>query len=139
MDRPEGLSIILLNSKKQVLLFLRDDKSSIPFPNTWDLLGGHPEDNESPEEGIRREMQEEIELELGEIYLFREYRWEDYQEYIFWKELDLDLTKTKLHEGQRLAYFSKENIKRTQLAFHANQVLDDFFDFLESKENSLED
>jgi GTP cyclohydrolase I len=102
------------------------------------LLGGHPEDNESPEEGIRREMQEEIELELGEIYLFREYRWEDYQEYIFWKELDLDLTKTKLHEGQRLAYFSKENIKRTQLAFHANQVLDDFFDFLESKENSLD-
>jgi len=138
MDRPEGLSIILLNSKKQVLLFLRDDKSSIPFPNTWDLLGGHPEDNESPEEGIRREMQEEIELEVGEIYLFREYRWEDYQEYIFWKELDLDLTKTKLHEGQRFAYFSKENIKRTQLAFQANQVLDDFFDFLESKENSLD-
>jgi 8-oxo-dGTP diphosphatase len=99
----------------------------------------HPEDSESPEEGIRREMQEEIELELGEIYLFREYRWEDYQEYIFWKELDLDLTTTKLHEGQRLAYFSKENILRTQLAFHANQVLDDFFDFLESKENSLED
>jgi 8-oxo-dGTP diphosphatase len=135
LDKPVGLGIILLNSQKQVLLFLRDDKSSIPFPNTWDILGGRSEDNESPEEGIRREIQEEIELELGEIYLFRKYIWEDYDEYIFWKDMDLDLTKIKLNEGQRLAYFSKEKLSTTKLAFYDKKILDDFFAFLDSKEN----
>jgi 8-oxo-dGTP diphosphatase len=37
-------AIIFENDDNKLLLFLRDNKQSIPFPNTWDLIGGHMED-----------------------------------------------------------------------------------------------
>ncbi|GMQ79629.1 MAG: hypothetical protein BMS9Abin03_055 [Thermodesulfobacteriota bacterium] len=37
----KGTSIIFVNDKKQVLLLLRDDKPGIPYPNMWDVPGGH--------------------------------------------------------------------------------------------------
>ena len=85
------------------------------------------EENESPEAAIRREMLEEIEVDVGEVSPFRKYEWDDCQEYIFWKELNLDLKSVKLNEGQRLAYFSLVQIRQTQLAFECNQILEDFF------------
>ena len=63
MREPPGADIILLNSRKQVLLVLRDDKPSIPCPNTWALLGGYIDGNETPTEAICRELREEIDLE----------------------------------------------------------------------------
>ncbi len=130
--RNSGTGIILLNSCNQVLLFLRDNKASIPFPNMWDLLGGLLENGESPEDGVRREILEEIELELGSINFFKEYDFDNRSIYIFWKKIDLDLAKTKLNEGQRLAYFSEEDITKTSLAFNYNLILHDFFVFLKS-------
>ena len=41
-----GCSIIFVNDNQQVLLFLRDDDPTIPFPNMWDVLGGLPESRE---------------------------------------------------------------------------------------------
>lgn len=38
MTKPQGVAIILLNSQSQVLLVLRDDKSSIVYPNTGNIL-----------------------------------------------------------------------------------------------------
>lgn len=57
-----GAGIILLNHNNEVLLLLRDDKPEIPFPNMWDIPGGKVEENETPENGIRREMDEELGL-----------------------------------------------------------------------------
>ncbi|NJR48149.1 MAG: NUDIX domain-containing protein [Leptolyngbyaceae cyanobacterium CSU_1_3] len=130
MERGSGTGIILLNSRRKVLLFLRDDKSSIPFPNMWDLLGGLLDSGESPEDGIRREIREEIEIELGSINFFRKYNFENRNIYIFWKEIDLDLADTKLNEGQRLEYFNEDDISKIRLAFNFNLILHDFFNFL---------
>lgn len=127
MKKPIGCVIILLNDQHQVLLVLRDQKRSIPFPNTWNLLGGFMEEDESPPDAIRREMLEEIEVELEKIYFFRKYEWDDCDEYIFWKIMNLDLDRVKLNEGQRLAYFSRSQIQQTPLAFECNQILEDFF------------
>ena len=66
----QGSSIIFINDNNEILLFLRDDKPSIPFPNMWDLPGGHVEENETPEQSIVREMKEELELDIKECELF---------------------------------------------------------------------
>jgi 8-oxo-dGTP diphosphatase len=127
MEKRFAAGIILINTSKQVLLILRDNVPSIPFPNHWDLPGGHMIAGESPEACVRREMIEEMELELGEIRLFREYNRDDLDEFIFWKEIELTPSEIELHEGQKVAYFTLEEIKRTKLAFHYNEVLAEFF------------
>jgi 8-oxo-dGTP diphosphatase len=127
MERRLAAGIILINKSKQVLLILRDNIPSIPFPNHWDLPGGHLMPGESPEACVRREMLEEMEFELGEIHLFKEYNWEDLHEFIFWKEIALTPSEIGLHEGQKVGYFTLEQIKTMRLAFHYNEVLGEFF------------
>jgi 8-oxo-dGTP diphosphatase len=127
MERRLAAGIILINTAKQVLLILRDDIPSIPFPNHWDLPGGHLMPGESPEACVRREMIEEMELELGEIHLFKKYDWEDLQEFMYWKEIELTPSDIQLHEGQKAAYFTFEEMSTMKLAFHYNEVLREFF------------
>ena len=127
MEKPIGCVLIAIDRHDRILLVLRDDKPSIPFPNTWNLLGGFLEPGESADACIRREIREEIEIELGNLCLFREYDWDDCYEYIFWQRMDLNLDRVKLHEGQNLQYFSRWEINRMVLAFECNQIINDFF------------
>lgn len=130
MREPPGADIIILNSQQQVLLVLRDNKSSIPFPNTWALLGGYLEENETPEVAIRRELVEELEVELGEVNFFKSYFWEECDEHIFWTRLDLDISQIQLQEGQKLAYFNREELTQLEFASHYDQILSEFFEIL---------
>ena len=50
----------------KLLTILRDDKSNIPYPNTWELPGGGREGDESPFECAAREVYEELRIHLTE-------------------------------------------------------------------------
>jgi 8-oxo-dGTP diphosphatase len=122
-----GASIIFMNSRKEVLLFLRDDNPEIPFPNMWDLPGGHVEKGEIPEACIAREMLEEIETDVSSCRLLAVYDFPDRKEYIFFMDFEAAAESIPLHEGQCLRWFSKEEIQYLPLAFGFDLVLSDFF------------
>jgi 8-oxo-dGTP diphosphatase len=129
-EKKRGASMIFLNSSGQVLLCLRENKKEIPFPNCWDLLGGGVEEGETPSECIRREMQEEIEFDPGQPVLFRVYDLEDRLDYTFWQRQDFDLATLTLHEGERLEWFSEENVRKLKeehIAFGFRDILLDFY------------
>lgn len=124
----KGSGIIFLNSNNEVLLLLRDNKETIPFPNMWDIPGGNIENDENPEETVRREMIEEMGIkDLGEISLFKIFTSENLTDYIFWKRLDINPAEIELKEGQRIEYFNLDRIRKTKLAFNYNKVLEEFF------------
>lgn len=50
----------------ELLTILRDDKSNIPYPNTWELPGGGREGDEIPFECATREVYEELGIHLTE-------------------------------------------------------------------------
>jgi 8-oxo-dGTP diphosphatase len=122
-----GTSIIFLNSRNEVLLFLRDDKPEIPYPGMWDLPGGHVEAGETPEACIVREMHEEIETDVSACRLHAVYDFPDRIEYIFFLEMDADPDTMVLHEGQCLRWFPAEELATLELAYGFDQVLLDFF------------
>ena len=122
-----GASIIFYNQTHQVLLVLRDNIPTIPYPGLWDVPGGHIEDNETPEECIVREMLEEIEVNVEGCKLFRVYEFLDRTEYVFMKHADFDLKNIILHEGQMLRWFSRDEARQVELAYGFDEVLMDYF------------
>lgn len=60
-----GCKIALLCDDK-LLTILRDDISTIPWPNMWELPGGGREGEEAPFECVQREVFEELGLKLEE-------------------------------------------------------------------------
>ena len=70
-----GCKIALLCDDK-LLTILRDDISTIPWPNMWELPGGGREDKETPFECVQREVFEELGLKLEEadILWVKEYQ-----------------------------------------------------------------
>jgi 8-oxo-dGTP diphosphatase len=93
----------------------------------WDVLGGHVEKNETPEECIVREMKEEMNLTLGGFQLFSEIEFDDRIEYTFWTSANFATEEIELREGQKLRWFTKEEAQRTQLAYGFNRILESFY------------
>ena len=60
-----GCKIALLCDDR-LLTILRDDISTIPWPNMWELPGGGREGEETPFECVQREVFEELSLKLEE-------------------------------------------------------------------------
>ena len=123
----KGASIIFINKKRQVLLLLRDNKPDIPYPDTWDVPGGHVELVERPEDCIVREMYEEMGINLKGFELFSETEFDDRIEYTFWKTEDMDISGIRLTEGQCLKWFTEEEVYQTVLAYGFNRIMADFF------------
>ena len=65
-DRPD----FSFRPEPRLIIYLRDDKPEIPFPNHWDFFGGHLEADETPEQALVREVREEIGLELATLAIF---------------------------------------------------------------------
>jgi 8-oxo-dGTP diphosphatase len=123
----KGSSIIFVNDEGQILLFLRDNKPDLPYPNMWDIPGGHVEADESPGKCIMREMKEEMDLVLDNFNLFSKIEFEDRIEYTFWARADLNIAEIKLAEGQKLKWFTRNEAKQTQLAYGFNEIVEKFY------------
>jgi len=111
--------ILLKNSNlNKFLLVLRDNKKDIPYPNYWSLLGGGIEKGESPEQALKRELIEEIGIEINKVNLIKEMQLDmEFNNkkistllFLFKADIDLEIDKIKLNEGQRLEYFSQDEI-----------------------------
>lgn len=122
-----GASIIFINNRREVLLLLRDDKPDIPYPNMWDLPGGHVDEGESPEACIVREMHEEIETDVSCCSLQAVYDFPDRIEHIFLMPFEAKPESITLHEGQRLRWFAEHELTGLRLAYGFDLVLEDFF------------
>jgi len=55
---------LLLTCGTDMLVYLRDDRTDIPFPAYWDLPGGGREGQETPLDCALRELKEEFSLSL---------------------------------------------------------------------------
>jgi 8-oxo-dGTP diphosphatase len=128
-----GASMIFVDDRDRVLLFLRDDFPHIKCPNMWDIPGGEVEGEETPQQCIVREMREEIGVELSGFQLFRRTVFPDRTEYTFWKRENLDTSRLTLTEGQALRWFTREEAAATPLAFGFNATIEAFYQRLASR------
>ncbi len=117
----EIAAIILENDNGEFLLYLRDNKPDIPFPNHWDLIGGHVEEGETPEQALVREVKEELDIDLKDYSFYKKYECltgDAYEniKYIYSGKINLPIEEVTLLEGVRPQYFSREEIPNVKFA-----------------------
>jgi|GEM_PF-611864 len=72
METIIGCSVIIYDNDKKVLISKRS-KTKSKFPLFWETVGGTLENEESPEECIRREVKEELNCSIDDLKLFKVY------------------------------------------------------------------
>lgn len=129
--KKEIAAIILENDKGEFLLYLREDKPGIPFPDHWDLIGGHVEEGETPEQALIREVREELGIELHGYKFFRTYECITGDAYpntkfIFSGKINTPIEDITLYEGVRPKYFTREEIPHVKFANILQSIVMDF-------------
>jgi 8-oxo-dGTP diphosphatase len=127
----EIAQVLLFDRNGRLLIYLRDNKPEIPFPNHWDLFGGHLEEGETPEQALVREVKEEIAMDLKAWTFFRRFdclEGDAYPniKYIFWATTDKSPRELTLHEGQRLRSITLAERRGIKFANILGAVVEDF-------------
>jgi len=130
-------AIILENDNGEFLLALRDNKPGIPFPNHWDLIGGHVEEGETPEEALVREVKEELDIDLKEYSFFKIYEClngDAYEntKYIYTGKINIPIEEITLLEGERPQYFTREEIPDVKFANIIKSIVLDYINYSDS-------
>ena len=124
-------AIILENDNKELLFYLRDNKPGIPFPNCWDLIGGHVEDGETVEEALIREVKEELGITLTEYKFYKKYvclSGDAYpnEKFIFSGRINIPIEDITLFEGQRPQYFKRSEVPYINFANILREIVMDY-------------
>jgi 8-oxo-dGTP diphosphatase len=118
--QPILVTMAVLYQDRHFLMQLRDDKKSILYPGRWGLFGGHLESGETPQVGLIREIQEEINYLVKNPTLFRCYSDRKTERYIFFAPLEVSLESLELNEGQDLDLVPLDNIR---LGYHYSRKI----------------
>ena len=123
--------VLLFDRDHRLLIYLRDNKPEIPFPNHWEFFGGHVEAGEMPEAALVREVYEELGVELEQWHFFRLYVCTEGDAYpntkhIYSAEIDSGADELTLYEGQRIVSIDWQQRKEVKFANILGQILEDF-------------
>jgi 8-oxo-dGTP diphosphatase len=106
------VALAILERDGRFLMQLRDDIPSILYPGVWGLFGGHLEPGEVPEEGLKRELAEEIHYRAPRVEKFRCYDSAHLNRHIFHVPLGVDPGELIQEEGQDLALLDPMAIRQ---------------------------
>jgi len=127
----EVATALIFDTDGKLLIYLRDDKPEIPFPNHWDLFGGHVEAGETPDGALVREVREELNIELVDYQLFQTYDCREGDahpnfKHVYWAHTDQRADTLTLYEGQYLQGIDLEQRQEYRFANILGRIIDDY-------------
>jgi len=121
---------VLKNQEGRVILQHRT-KTARRLPNHWAFFGGGIEQNETPEEAVRREAKEELGIDLKDAVFFKRYEFLEkdgvFEKFVFVASLTHlpETLRKQQKEGQNLGLFSLKDAKNLKITNNDLVVLQD--------------
>jgi 8-oxo-dGTP pyrophosphatase MutT (NUDIX family) len=116
--KPSNAVCAIITYKNKILLQKRDSKKNIFFPGHYGLFGGAIEKNETKIHALKRELKEEIGIEINKknikyltniILDFKIIGYEKYKRTVYLIRLNNNqLKKLKLGEGSKMVWEDKK-------------------------------
>lgn len=102
-----GVAIIMKDNK----LFIGKRSSNVPFTGLWEFPGGKLEENETPQECIKRELKEELNVEsvvkdLLHVYILEVYG-KLYKLHCYFTDIDETNLKLNVHDETKWVEIEK--------------------------------
>lgn len=104
------VALAMLQRDGRWLMQLRDEIPTIVAPGCWGLFGGHLDPGETPEQALRRELQEEISWQPQAVEPVMVHRTQRRIAHVFRAELSVPIGQLQLLEGQAMALVSREEL-----------------------------
>jgi 8-oxo-dGTP diphosphatase len=104
------VALAMLQREGRWLMQLRDEIPAIVAPGCWGLFGGHLNPGERPEQGLRRELLEEISWQPPALEPVMVHHIHRRTAHVFRAELSVPLDQLQLLEGQDMALVSAEDL-----------------------------
>lgn len=108
--------------KNKFLLQHRDNKNNIFFPNFWGLFGGAIDENEKYSDGLNREIQEELNLNISHkkkkfiTNTTFQIKNKKIERHVYSLEISTNEFKhIKINEGQNFKLFTKKELERIKI------------------------
>lgn len=133
------VSVIPYNERGEALLQQRDNAPGILYPGHWTIFGGAVEPQDPNfDDAIRRELWEELELELS-VQPWHTYTCPvrsipgklDVIVHVYVAPIDRPAESLTLREGQALGYFDRAGAAGLTIGFAKAPIVQKFFDDLE--------
>ena len=131
-------ALLLLKASGEFLLQYRDANAPV-YPNFWGLFGGGIEDNETPEEALKREAYEELRYfpKSAKPVLVVNYEDQIIQTYgkkYYYSEICEAPEKLELHEGQAMDWFKSEDLSRINTTVMNRKIIPEILSKMKGKE-----
>ncbi len=137
---PVSLGVFLRNISKdslEIWMQIRDDNG--PLKGLWEFPGGRIEDGESSEIAIRREVQEEVGIELAEklsLPLFKIYNLKDsYRVFSLYVHLGLgeEFPESSNQKWFIFNYRDKSNFLKGNIPLDNHRIIDNILDYMSTE------
>jgi len=129
------VSLIVFLEGNKILLQERKDFSR--FGEEWAFFGGQIEDEETPEQALKREIREELDFELKEFKMFKKYVHKMKEDHITEKNIFTakfpGFDKIKLKEGSGMKLFTLDEAKKLKLMPHDIEIIEDLSNLFKQK------
>ena len=129
----DSVSAIIVRKKDGKVFIGRRKENKSFSPGKWETIGGSIEDGEALEDALRREVREELNVEIKSLKHFKDYKYRNKIFTTFIVELDQEPIPNE-PDFEEWGWFSREEIEKKTFAIDCKERIIDYYK-LKSKDN----
>jgi len=122
-----NVKMILINPNNKIFLLHREDIPNIEVPNKWSFVGGALDEGETPMDGAIRETKEEINFDVKDAKLFKEYDDPGIRRYVYIGTIDKEISELNLTEGDDMGFFTVEEALKMNISKNTKRYINEYF------------